>query len=153
MVAVAPWLPATLLACYRADYVMFANESLAYRYFACERIQHGERGTVWLPQGQLLGVVQHGILFALERFVIAKNNQISVSGRLMTLDGISLGPGPAGFPQITATVSATTFLVPAAQGLMNGATTAGPAGAAGTPVAGSASPVPSAPAAIASPVK
>jgi type II secretory pathway pseudopilin PulG len=90
----------------------------------------------------------------LERFVVAKNNQISVSGRLMTLDAISLGAGPAGFPQITATVSATTFLVPAAQGLMNGATTTGPAGAAGTPVSsGSSSSVSSAPAAISSPVK
>src|SRR5579885_744752 len=59
-------LPLVLLVRCRADYVVFANESLAYRYFACERLQHGERGTVWLPQGQLLGVMQHGIPFVVE---------------------------------------------------------------------------------------
>ena len=42
---------------------------------------------------------------------------LSVSGRLMTLNAISLGPAQQGFPQITATISATTFLVPPAQGL------------------------------------
>jgi type II secretory pathway pseudopilin PulG len=63
----------------------------------------------------------------LQRFVIANNQQVSVSGRLMTLNAISLGPGPDGFPQITATIWATTYLVPAAQGLLNGATPGGPA--------------------------
>lgn len=63
----------------------------------------------------------------LERFVIAGEKNISVSGRLMTLDAISLGPGPKGFPTITATVNATTYLLPAGQGLTAGATPAGPA--------------------------
>ena len=62
----------------------------------------------------------------LERFVTATNARVWVSGRLMTLNAISLGPGPNGFPQITASVSATTFIVPAAQGVTNGATAAGP---------------------------
>ena len=44
----------------------------------------------------------------------------------MTLNAISLGPAQQGFPQITALISATTYLVPAAQGVMNGATPAGP---------------------------
>ncbi len=62
----------------------------------------------------------------LERFVTATNARVWVSGRLMTLNAISLGPGPNGFPQITASVSATTFIVPAAQGVTNGGTAAGP---------------------------
>lgn len=57
-------LPLVLMVCCKGDYMAVANESLANRYFACERIQHGEGGRVWLPQGQLLGVVQHGILLA-----------------------------------------------------------------------------------------
>jgi hypothetical protein len=64
----------------------------------------------------------------IERFVIASNDRLAVSGRLMTLNAISLAAGPNGFPQITATVSATTYLLPSGQGLLNGATAAGPAG-------------------------
>lgn len=63
----------------------------------------------------------------LERFVSANNRNISVSGRLMTLDAISLAPGGSGFPTISATVSATTYLLPASEGLTAGATPAGPA--------------------------
>jgi len=63
----------------------------------------------------------------LEHFVTATNKKVAVSGRLMSLNGISLGAGPSGFPQITATISATTYLVPASQGLTNGATPSGPA--------------------------
>jgi type II secretory pathway pseudopilin PulG len=63
----------------------------------------------------------------LQRFVVAGNQRLSVSGRLMTLNSINLGPGTGGFPQMTATISATTYLLPASQGLLNGATPAGPA--------------------------
>lgn len=62
----------------------------------------------------------------LQRFVISSNQSLSVTGRLMTLNSISLAPS-SGFPQITATISATTYLLPASQGLLNGATPAGPA--------------------------
>jgi type II secretory pathway pseudopilin PulG len=90
----------------------------------------------------------------LERFVVARNTRVSVSGRLMSLNAISLGVGPRGFPQITATVSATTYIVPASQGVLAGATTAGPAAApASQPVSGSTTNVPAAPATIATPVK
>lgn len=63
----------------------------------------------------------------LERFVVASNKRVSVSGRLMTLNAIALGAAPQGFPHITASISATTYLVPAAQGLLNGASPTGPA--------------------------
>jgi hypothetical protein len=67
----------------------------------------------------------------LERFVVTTNRQVWVSGRLMTLNAITLGASPAGFPQIEAQISATTFLVPPAQGLTNGASSSGPSGSAG----------------------
>jgi hypothetical protein len=64
----------------------------------------------------------------LERFVVATNKKVSISGRLMTLNGISFAAAQSGFPQITATISATTYLVPSNEGLTDGASPAGPAG-------------------------
>ena len=90
----------------------------------------------------------------LQRFVVATNKQVSVSGRLMTLNAITLGPGPKGFPQITASMSATTYLVPAAQGLVNGGTPSGPSGNSPTKTVSTpagTSPPPSA--VVSSPVK
>jgi type II secretory pathway pseudopilin PulG len=63
----------------------------------------------------------------LERFVVANNKRLSVSGRLMSLDAIQLTPSTGGFPQIAATVSATTYLLPTNEGLVAGATPMGPA--------------------------
>lgn len=63
----------------------------------------------------------------LERFVVATNKSVSVSGRLISLNAISLAPATNGFPQMVATISATTYLVPANQGLTGGASPAGPA--------------------------
>ncbi len=81
----------------------------------------------------------------LERFVVATNKKVSVSGRLMSLNGISLGAAPSGFPQITATISATTYLVPASQGLTDGASPSGPAaGSSARTVSGSPSSSPAA---------
>ncbi len=90
----------------------------------------------------------------LQRFVVATDKRVSVSGRLMTLNAINLSAGPAGFPQIAATVSATTYILPASQGLMNGATPAGPAGTSSSQSASTGgSSAPAAAAAIASPVR
>ncbi len=63
----------------------------------------------------------------LQRFVVVTNKGLAVSGRLMSLNAVSLGPSAAGFPNISATISATTYLVPASEGLLNGATQVGPA--------------------------
>jgi type II secretory pathway pseudopilin PulG len=68
----------------------------------------------------------------LQKFVVAGKNQISISGRLMTVNGISFSAAPQGFPQITANVSATTYLTAPGQGVTAGATTAGPAGTSTT---------------------
>jgi hypothetical protein len=74
----------------------------------------------------------------LESFVVANNNRVAVSGRLMTLNAFSFGAGPQGFPSITASISATDYLVPAAQGIFDGATPAGPSSSS-TPVSNSGS--------------
>lgn len=89
----------------------------------------------------------------LQRFVVAGNQHLSVSGRLMTLNSISLGAGSAGFPQITATISATTYLLPASQGLLNGATPAGPAAASTQTVSTPGSTTPAAPAVVTPPLR
>jgi hypothetical protein len=65
----------------------------------------------------------------LESFVISRDNRLLISGRLMTINGINLSPGSAGFPQITASISATTYIVPATQGPLGGAAPGGPAAA------------------------
>jgi hypothetical protein len=63
----------------------------------------------------------------LEGFVVSDNGTLTIRGRLMTINAINLVPGPSGFPQITATVSATTYIVPPTEGPFDGATPAGPA--------------------------
>ena len=89
-----------------------------------------------------------------ERFVVANNKGVAVSGRLMALNAISLGAGPKGFPQITASIAATTYLIPASQGLAAGASPAGPGGTTPQTVSngGSSTATPAA-AAVATPVK
>ncbi|MBV8430104.1 MAG: type II secretion system protein M [Solirubrobacterales bacterium] len=83
----------------------------------------------------------------LQRFVIDNNDNLSVSGRLMSLNSISLLPSSNGFPQITATISATTYLLPSTEGLLNGATPAGPASST-TQTVSNPSPTSSAPPAV-----
>ena len=62
----------------------------------------------------------------LQNYIQASNKRVAVSGRLMTLNSIGLAAGPKGFPQITATAEATTYLLPADQGLFNGASALDP---------------------------
>jgi len=83
----------------------------------------------------------------LEHFLVVGNRRMLVSGRFMTIDGIALTAGPKGFPQIQANVSATAYLLPASQGLTNGASAAAPAGT--TPAAGSDTSVPNGPMGVA----
>ena len=89
----------------------------------------------------------------IQRFVVVRKNTVTVSGRLLSLNAISLGAGPSGFPQITATIAATAYLVPAAQGVMAGATSSGPSSSQSVTTSGS-SPATSTPAAVAtSPIR
>jgi type II secretion system (T2SS) protein M len=118
----------------------------------------GAAGFPTMPFGfQFQGDFFHldDFLGRLQRFLVVRNSAVDVSGRFMTLDGIALEAGPKGFPQIQAAVQATTYLLPQAQGLTNGATPSGPASSTsgGTVTPGGAPPS-SIPAATAiSPVK
>jgi type II secretory pathway pseudopilin PulG len=89
----------------------------------------------------------------LQRFVVTQNNQLSVSGRLMSLNAISLAPGGSGFPKIAATISATTYLLPASQGLTNGASPAGPASSTAQPVSTPTAGAPTPPAVVSTPIR
>ena len=87
--------------------------------------------------------------------VSTKKSEPIVHGRLMTIDGFSLGADPVtGFPNVEANLAVTTYIVPPGQGLAGGATPAGPAPtAAGSPstVSTPAAPATSTPAATATP--
>lgn len=72
----------------------------------------------------------------LDEFTDVNKNSLEVRGRLLTINGISISSSRKGFPKISASVSATAFLLPADQGLTNGATPDSPA----TPPTGSATP-------------
>jgi Tfp pilus assembly protein PilO len=63
----------------------------------------------------------------LDGMVRANNKKVAVTGRLLTIDGFELAPGPSGFPSLTATVATTSYLTPSDQGLAAGATPSAPA--------------------------
>jgi hypothetical protein len=80
----------------------------------------------------------------MKRFVRVANQTIVIRGRLLTIDSFSFDSS-AGFPMIKATVSATVYLAPKAQGVDAGATPQGPAGAAAATPQTAASPTPPTP--------
>ncbi|HYI80077.1 MAG TPA: hypothetical protein VEW67_04380 [Thermoleophilaceae bacterium] len=63
----------------------------------------------------------------IKRYVEASRGDVLVRGRLITIDGIEFKSEPDTFPRLTATLTATAYLAPAAQGATAGATPAGPA--------------------------
>jgi hypothetical protein len=65
----------------------------------------------------------------LQRFVTAGNERMTVTGRLLRLDSVTLKPDATGFPRIRADVTASSFLLPATEGLTAGGTPSGPAAA------------------------
>ncbi len=67
----------------------------------------------------------------LESFVEVRNKNLSVTGRLLTLDSLTLQPTE--YPKISAQVGATSFLVSPMEGLTGGATPQGPAGTTPSP--------------------
>jgi type II secretory pathway pseudopilin PulG len=89
----------------------------------------------------------------LQQFVVATNKRVTIRGRLITLNAVNLAPAPTGFPRIAATISATTYVLPASQGLVNGATSTGPAGSRATPPATSSGTSTGAAAAIVTPIR
>jgi Tfp pilus assembly protein PilO len=74
-----------------------------------------------------------GTFFArLGRFVTVQENKIRVTGRLMRVESIDLTAGPKGYPQIEATIGASSYLAPVAKAVSTGSATT-PAPAATTP--------------------
>jgi len=79
----------------------------------------------------------------MERFVTLRNERMDVSGRLLRLESIDLQVDQTGFPKIRAQIGASSYLVPATEGITAGATPQGPATttpAATTPAGGPAVP-------------
>jgi hypothetical protein len=68
----------------------------------------------------------------LERFVRVNNERLDVTGRLLRIQGVQLAPDGDDYRKITATVNASTYLVPATEGLTAGATAPAPAGSGST---------------------
>jgi outer membrane murein-binding lipoprotein Lpp len=116
-------------------------------------------GTAGLPTEQfsfsVTGNFSHlsDFLNRLHNFVTNRGSTLLVSGRLMTINGISLTPSGNGFPQITASISATTYIVPANQGAFGGATAAGPGTAPQASTSPSSSSTGAPAAAITSPIR
>ncbi len=63
----------------------------------------------------------------IKRFVRVANENVVVSGRLITIDGVSFSSDTELFPRLTAEVTATVYLSPKAEGATAGATPQGPA--------------------------
>jgi Tfp pilus assembly protein PilO len=74
----------------------------------------------------------------MKRFVRVSNDRIMVRGRLMTVNNFSFEPNQSG-PGLDATVHATVYLAPKAQGTSAGATSGGPSATPASQPAQSAS--------------
>jgi hypothetical protein len=81
----------------------------------------------------------------LKRFVRVANQNVLVSGRLISVDSVRWASDPEIFPGIRAEVAATVYLSPLTQGVTAGATPGGPATATPattTPAEGTPAPAP-----------
>jgi Tfp pilus assembly protein PilO len=72
----------------------------------------------------------------LERFVSLKGDTIKVNGRLLRVETLSLQPGPDGWPGLSATVGASSYIVP--ESATPSTSTATPPAESTTAVAGTA---------------
>lgn len=77
-----------------------------------------------------------------QRFVADRDGALRVDGRLLTIDGIGIGPGTSGFPSVKASLTATAYVLPLEQGLTAGATPQTPAAGAPAPGMTAAPPAP-----------
>jgi hypothetical protein len=66
-------------------------------------------------------------IHGLDSMVETKNSQVNVTGRLITINGFTLGAeANKGFPELEASFTVTTYLVPPGEGITGGATGTGP---------------------------
>ena len=70
-------------------------------------------------------------LSRLERFVTVKGDKVSVNGRLLRVESISLKPGDGGWPAMNAQIGASSYIVP--ETAATAATGTGNSSVAGTP--------------------
>src|SRR5207342_2531759 len=71
----------------------------------------------------------------IDGMVESNGQKTTVDGRLLTIDGFNFSPAPDGLPNLTANVTATSYLTPVDQGITAGATPTGPAPETATPAA------------------
>jgi len=65
-------------------------------------------------------------IHGLDDLVKTTNSDVSVDGRLITVNSFSLTPAPAEFPKLQGSFSVTTYLTPPEQGLTAGVAPSGP---------------------------
>jgi Tfp pilus assembly protein PilO len=77
-----------------------------------------------------------------DRFIVSNKQELAVRGRLLSIDGFALTSSRHGFPDVSASINATAFLLPADEGLTNGATPTAPSATAapGSSSTGAAAP-------------
>lgn len=69
----------------------------------------------------------YNLIDKLQSFTVGEpSGGVRVSGRLLTIDGLNLTVASGGAPQLTGTVTATAYVLPAGQGLTAGATPSEP---------------------------
>jgi len=93
---------------------------------------------------------------SVKRFVRVANQNVVVSGRLVTVEGVKFSSDPQIFPRVKAEMTVTVYLSPKVQGTTAGATPQGPTPAPGAPTTPastepSSSPTTAAPTATATP--
>lgn len=72
----------------------------------------------------------------IDSMVKTQEEEVTVDGRLLTVDGFALSPDPEeGFPALQVTFAVTTYLTPPSQGVTGGATPTAPGEASATPAA------------------
>jgi Tfp pilus assembly protein PilO len=82
-----------------------------------------------------------GFFARLERFVTVQEHQVRVTGRLMRIESITLAPGQGGYPQILASIGASSYLASTPAGVSQaGAPTTAPAVPASAPASGTTTP-------------
>jgi Tfp pilus assembly protein PilO len=75
-----------------------------------------------------------------QAFASTSGDDVSVHGRLLTVDAFALTASRFGFPRVKASINATAYLVPQDEGLTGGATPQGPGATPGSSTGSSGSP-------------
>ncbi len=105
--------------------------------------------------GQIDGFAQNA--GASERATVADTGGVRVSGRLLTVQGVNITVENSGASstvgthsegELTATITASAYVLPASQGLTNGATAAGPSGSTAAAGSSGSSASPTSPAVV-----